>query len=332
MPGVIPLSGLQIGVETVAGTGVATTYEMYPDNTGYIDPGYSFSMHEGAQRGTYSNITHNTKMTEAPTVSYRSESTHGTTFDELVVPFSFLLGAQTGTGTDDDKTWTFTPAQTSHTFDTYTLNAFDATQCYEVDYGVATGFSLSAGFDDLTQLSMDLVGQGIAKTSVDAVSANNAVKIPSSTWSVKYAAAQASLSGASILANTLRSFSLDIDTGLRPRWYGDATYGFGQVVASENLGGTLQMTWDSTADAVTQYDNHVAGTVSFFSLINTGPTLGGSNYSASIDLAVLWDSVEPIGSESDGVIEYNMTGSLVYDVTWTNSIVATIVNSIAALP
>jgi len=332
MAGVIPLSLFQVGVETTAGTGVATTRELYPDGTGYLDPGYQKSFHEGAQRGTFSNITHATKMGEAPTIAYRSDSTHGVTFDELVIPGSFLLGAQTGAGTGADKTWTFTPAQTSHAFDTYTINAGDNTQAYEIDYCFATNFSLSAGFDDLTQLSMDLVGQGIAKASADAVAGNNSVKIPSALWTVKYSGSQAGLAGASALSNTLRSWSLDIDTGLRPRWYADGAYGFGQGVASENLGGTLQMTWDHTSDAVTQYDNYVADTVGFFRLKATGPSLGGSTYDAQIDMAVLWEDMEPLGSESDGVTEMLMTGRLVYDATWQNSIVMTVVNSLAALP
>jgi len=329
MPGVLPLSGLQIGVETVKGTGVATTRELYPDGTGYIDPGYGFSFHEGMQRGSYSNLTHVTKLREAPAVAYRTTEV---SYDELVIPFSFLLGAQVGTGATADKTWTFTPAQISHTFDSYTLNAFDASQCYEIDYGVATGFSLGWGFDDMTSLSMDLIGQAIAKVTVDAVAANNAVKIPSGLWTVKYASAQSGLTGASVLSNTMRSGSLDVDTGLRPRWYGDTSYGFGQVVASGNLGGTLQMTWDSTADAVAQYDLFVAGTPAFFRLKNTGPVLGSAFYDVQIDLCVLWEDVTPIASASDGVIEYTMTGRLAYDATWANSIVPTLVCSLAALP
>jgi len=332
MPGVMPLSGLQIGVESTAGTAVATTRELYPDGTGYIDPGYQKSFHEGAQRGTFSNITYASKTGEAPALSFRSEPSRGLAFDELVIPGSQLIGAQTGAGTGADKTWTFTPAQTSHTFDTYTLNAFDGTQAYELDYCFATGFNLSWGFDDLTQWSMDLVGQGISKVTADSVAGNDAVTIASALWTTKYATAQSGLTGASALGNTVRSVSLDVDTGLRPRFYADGAYGFGQGVASMNLGGTLQMTWDSSSDAVTQYDRYVSDSVSFFRFAATGPSLGGSAYSAQIDVAVLWEDVEPIGSESDGVSEYLMTGRLVYDSAWSNSIEMTVVNSIAALP
>ncbi len=189
MAGVLPLSGLQIGVEGTKGSAVTTTREMYPDPTGYFDPGLGLSFHEGAQRGTFSNITHATLLTNTPTVGYRTESSHGITFDELSIIGSQLLGGATGAGGGADKTWTFTPSQTAPSFDAYTLNVFDASQAYEVAYCFATGFTLSGGFDDLTQASIDFVGRQASKVTVDVVAANNAVKIPSALWTIKYAAA-----------------------------------------------------------------------------------------------------------------------------------------------
>jgi hypothetical protein len=92
------------------------------------------------------------------------------------------------------------------------------------------------------------------------------------------------------------------------------------------------MTWDSDTAAVAQYDLFAAQTPAFFRLKAIGPVLGGSFYSAQIDVCVIWESVQPLASESEGVMEYAMTGRLAYNATWANSIVMTIVNSIAALP
>jgi hypothetical protein len=328
MAGVQPLTALQIGKEAVAGTAVATTREMYPDGTGFIDPGYGFSFHEGAQRGTYSNITHVTKMVEAPAISYTSDSTHGVTYDEIIIPFSQLIGGVTAVDADPIFTYTFTPAQTSHTFDTFTIHAGDATANFIIDYCVATGFTLSGGYDDLTQLSMDLVGQQIVQGAATAVAANNSAKIPSALWIPKYAATQAALGAAGALTNTLRSWTLDVDTGLRPRFYADGTYGPGQVVASGNLGGTLTMVWDSAAAALAQYDLMVAGTPSFIQL----KASGSANLDVEIDMCVIWESVTPISSESDGSNEYELVGRLAYDATWTNSITAVVINTLAAMP
>jgi len=332
MPGVIPLSGLQLGVEATAGTPVATTRELYPSPSGYFDPGLTISRHDGAQRGTYANITHGTILGYMPTVGYASEASHGMTFDELPIIMSQLESGLSGAGTGADKTWSTTAGGTTASFDTYTLNAFDATQCYEVDYGFMTGFSISGGSDDLTQCSMDWVGRTASKVTVDAVAANDAVKIPSGLWAMKYATTQGGLAGASALDNTLRSWTLSVSLPQVPRFYADGTLEFGQGVASNNLSGTLEMTWDSTSDAVTQYDRFVAQSTSFIQLKAVGPSLGGGTYEAQIEVCVLWDPVTPMASESDGVMEYSLTGHLVYDSTWTAALGLDAVCSIASLP
>src|SRR3990167_7157009 len=96
MAGVIPLSGLQLGVETTKGTAVATTRELYPSSTGYLDPGFLISRHEGAQRGTFSNVTHATLIGYAPTIGFASEPSHGLTFDEIPIILSQLKASQIG--------------------------------------------------------------------------------------------------------------------------------------------------------------------------------------------------------------------------------------------
>ena len=329
--GVRPLTAFQLGVETVAGTAVATTRELYPDYTGMFDPGFVVGFHEGAQRGTFSNITHATLLNNAPTISYRSEPSHGITFDELIIIGSQLIAGQTGSGTTADKTWAFDSTEIAHTFDTYTLNVSDGNQGWELDYGFMTGFSLSGGFDDLTQCTMDWVGRTAVKATIDVVAANNAVKIPSALWTLKYASAQSGLTAAGALGNTLRGWTLTVDLPQRPRFYGDGAKEFGQGVAAMNLGGTLQMTWDAENDAVAQYDLWAAQTTSFIRLAAAGPTLGGGTYLATIDVAVIWESVQPLASESDGVNEYSMTGRIKYDSTWANSLTLDVVNSVATL-
>jgi hypothetical protein len=129
----------------------------------------------------------------------------------------------------------------------------------------------------------------------------------------------------------MRGWTLAVDLPQRPRFYGDGSLYFGAGVASNNLGGTLTMTWDSAADAVTQYDRYASQSVSFFRLNNIGPTLGGGTYLATIDVGVLFDPVTPSASESDGVMEYSLVGHLAYDASWDNSLTLDCVNSVATL-
>ena len=317
---VIPLSGLQIGLEITPGTGVATTRELYPSSAGYLDPGIVWTRHEGVQRGTFSNITHATNTSNLPTIGYSTEPSHGLTFDDLPIILSQFKSGLTGTGPVAFAWDTGKVGAATHTFDTYTFNAFDATQCYEIDYAFMTDFSISAGFDDLTQSSQSWVGQGIAKATVDTVVANNAVKIPSGLWAVKYAAAASGLAGATAYPITVRSWELAFQLPQHPRFYADGTKNFGQAVASRNLSGALTMTWDSNAAALAMYDLAVAGTPAWFRFTAVGPALGGTTYIAGpIDVCVIFDPVTPMASESDGVMEYTMVGHLAYDATFTGS-------------
>lgn len=330
--GLIPLTGLQLGVETTAGSAVSTTRDLYPSPTGYLDPGLTITRHEGVQRGTYTNVESGTVLSYLPTIGFSSESSIGVAYDELPIIMSQLESGLSGTGTGADKTWSTTAGSTTATFDTYTFNIFDNNQGYEMAYGVATGFSLSGGYDDMTQYSMDWTGKQLSKASADAVAGNTSTKIPASLWTIKRATAQADLTAAGALSNTLRSWDLSVQLPPVPRFYADGTKVLGQVVAGNNLTGTLTMTWDSEADAVTEYDAYVAQTPTFIRLAATGPSLGGSNYSAQIDVCVLWDPVTPIASESDMVTEYAMTGHLTYDDTWDASIGMDVTCSIDTLP
>jgi hypothetical protein len=331
--GILPLHEFQLGKETTAGTAVATTRQMYPDPTGYLDPGIVVTHHEGVQRGTFANVMQGDILAYQPTIGYRTEGTHGMCYDDMPIVMSQFSSGLTGTGAAADKTWTVSSGSTTHTYETFTINAGDGNQAYEMEYSVATGIEISWGFDDMTQLSIDWVGRQLTKCTIDAVAANTAPGIPSSLWTTKYATTAAGLSGASALSNTVRSCSIRWELPQRQRSYADGSLYFGQVVAASNLTGTISMTWDSAPDAVTQFDRLLSQSVSFFRFSNTGPTLGGTNYSVGIDLAVLWESVQPMASETDGVLEYALQGRIgIYDSTWTKSQVLNAVCSLAAIP
>lgn len=334
MPGVQNFTFLTIGKESTAGTSVATTREMYPDGSGMLSIDRMRTFHEGANRGTKSNITHATQQGIAVTVPYRSASDVGCSFDDLIIPFSQLDGGQTGAGAGADKAWTFTPTQTgSSATESYTIEVGDDVQAYEVEYCKASRFALSAGRDDLTQLEIDFFGRQATKVTATSVAANNGIKIPGQLWTIKFATAQSGLDGASVSSNFLVNWALDVDTGIRPRWYQDGLLYFGQAVEAQRLGGSLSLSVESTSQAITQfYDKAAADTVDFIRLKATGPTLGSSTYIASMDMAVLYDDVQVIGGVDDGVNLYNVTARLVYDSTFTNAITAALTCSLAAVP
>lgn len=335
-PGVQPFTALTIGKESSAGTSVATTRELYPDGTGFFTPELMLSFHEGANRGLRTNITHATKLGVGAQIPYRTNPDVGVAYDELIYYFNGLVASGgTATGTAANKTWTYTAAQTAvYTPDTFTLEVGDDVQAWEVEYGFATGFSLSSdgGSSSLTQGSIDWVGRQSTKVTATSVSGNNSVKIPAKTWTLKHASAQSGLAGASAVDN-LAAWTLTVDTGLRPRRTQNGQYYFTDVVSSGFLSGTLEFDIHGDSAAVTEYwDKWQAQTLSFARLANTGPSLGTATYSAQIDLGLLYESVEPIAAEDEGVNIWRVRARLAYDSTWTNSLVATVVNSLATVP
>ena len=334
MPGTQLFSYLQLGKESTPGTAVPATRMLYPDGTGLWGLDRMRTRHDSANRGTRTNITHATQQGVIVRIPFSTASDVGVSFDELIYPFSQLKGGQTGSGAGADKTWTFTPPQTgANNQEAFTAEYGDDIQNYEAEYCQASDWTLSFGVDDLTQLQMNLFGRQSTKSTKTAVAANNGVKIPGYLWTIKFATAQSGLTGASVVSNFLVGGSLNVQTGLVPRKYNDGLAYFGQSVEAAALRGTLTLQVESTAQAVSQfYDKAAADTVDFIRLKATGPALGSTNYSAQIDMAVSYDDPEVIGAETDGVNLYNVTAQLVYDPTWTNSIVGTVVNSLAAIP
>src|SRR4029079_8067171 len=161
---------------------------------------------------------------------------------------------------------------------------------------------------------------------------NAAVKIPGDLWTIKFAATIAGLPGASVQANFLQSFELEVQTGLKWRHYMDGNM-YGSQHVETDIAWTLDMTVESTALAVSElYEQAVADTMDFIRLKATGPVLGGTFYSAQIDMPVLYEEPEIISGESggDGITLHNDKAHGA-DAT-TNGIIPVIVNSLAALP
>jgi hypothetical protein len=108
---------------------------------------------------------------------------------------------------------------------------------------------------------------------------------------------------------------------------------FGAQHVETDIAAKLTMTVESTALAVSEFfDKALAQTLDFVRLKATGPVLGASNYSAQVDLPILWEVPKVIAQDDDGINLYKVTGNLTYDPTSGASIVPVLVNSLAALP
>lgn len=329
MPGTQIFTYANVGKETVRGTPVAPTRKLYIEGTGVLDVDPSLSTHEAENRGRRIRIARATQRAEDVALSMRYAD--GVGFDDLVIPLSQLKGGLSGAGAGADKTWTGAPSLTAaNNPESYSIDVGDDVQNWRCQYAMLRSFRLAAAKGELTTLDLNWFAQRAVKGAAAAPANNSATKIPGDLWTIKYAATFAGLGAASIQTNHLLDWSLDVDTGLRPRHYQDGNLYFGQHVETD-ISGTLELTVESTALAISEmYDKWLSQTMDFVRLKATGPALGGSAYSMQVDTPVIWTKVVPIAAEEDGINLYRATASIADD--GTNGIAPTLVCSLAALP
>ena len=331
MPGTQIFTYVNYGKETTRGTPVAPTRQLYVDGTGVLKPDNAQNFHETENAGIRTRIRRVTRMSEDVALALSTPA--GVSFDDLILPFSQLKGGQTGVGAGADKTWTYAILQTAaNNPESYSFDVGDDVQNWRCQYVMLQSFKISAGIGDVTQLEADGFAQRMVKVAKATPGQNSGIKIPGDLWTIKFAASIAGLTGASVSTNFLRDFELEVNTGLRWRHYQDGNL-FGSQHVETDISATLKLTVESTALAISEfYDKAVADTMSFIRLKAIGPVLGGTFYSAQIDLPVLYETPEPISGEDELVNLYEITARVAYDSVSTASIAAVLVNSLAAIP
>lgn len=329
-PGTQIFTYFNIGHETTRGTPVAPTRQLYATGTGMLEPDFNVNFHEGENRGVRTRIARATSQAED--VTFKG-TVPGIGYDDLVFPLTQLKGGMTGVGGAADKTWTATPSMTAaNNPEAWSIDTGDDIQNWRVQYAMLTRFKLSASLGSLTDLEFEGFGQRAVKGAKAAPAANSAVKIPGDLWTVKFAASMAGLPGASVVANFLQDWDLEVMTGLVWRHYMDGN-AYGAQHVETDISAKLNLTVESTAQAVSQfYDKYVAQTLDFIRLKATGPALGGSNYSTQIDLPVLYDKPSIIAAQDNGINLYKIPANLAYDSVSGNSIAPVLVCSLAAIP
>lgn len=332
MAGTRLLSYFQIGKETTKGSAVAATKMFHPDLSGAFSVDWGYNLHEGRYNLARTNVDYATRTMERVDITYRTPDDVGVGFDELPYFFIFPGGGTAGTGS---TAWTWTHSwggTTAGSAVSYTIEFGDDVQNYEAEYCQATRLRLSGGSDGKTQLEADFVGRQATKSSKTALTASQAVRIPSYLWALKHATAFSGLAAATSIPNFLREWEIDWTTGLTPAFYADGNDYFGQMNESVPVRGNIRLVVDSNATAITQYyDKGAAATVDFLRLQAYGSTLGATAYAAIMEAAVIYTNVTPLGSEIDGVNTYEVEAELVYDATGAKAMGATVVCATASL-
>jgi hypothetical protein len=332
MPGTQIFTYANLGKETTRGTPVAPTRQMYVEGSGVLAPDFGLNKHERENRGARTRIARATSTREDVAIALKTVD--GVSYDDLVVVLSQLKGGLSGVGAGADKTWTCVPSMTAaNAPEAYSLDVGDDVQNWRCQYTMFRRITLSSALGEKTQLGLAGFAQRAVKGAKATPAGNSGVKIPGDLWTLKTAATLAGLAGASVQSNVLLDWSLELDTGLLWRHYMDGNL-YGSQHVETVIAAKLALTVESTAYAVSEfYDKAVATTLDFVRLKATGPTLGASNYSAQIDLPMLWDVPAPIAGVVENEINvYKISGDLAIDTGLAQSIGAVVVNSLAALP
>lgn len=330
MPGIQDFTYMNIGKETVRGTPVAPTRQLYMEGTGVLDPDPGLNFHEAENRGRRSTVARVTSQSED--VAWKCKSAAGIDWDSLVFPLTQTKGGMTGVGGGADKTWTAAPSMTgANSPESFSIDVGDDVQNFRIQYGMLKSWKLSSAQGELTELQMSGFGQRSVKVAKATPAANLSPKIPGDLWTAKYSATFAGLAGAAVQTNLLLDWELEVLTGLVWRHYQDGNL-YGAQHVETAIGGTLKMTVESTAFAISEfYDKWQSQTGDYVRLKATGGALGASNYSLQLDLPILYSNVPPIGKADEGINLYEISANLWDD--GTNPIINPIlVCSLAAIP
>lgn len=335
MSGTRQLSYFALGKEITKGSAVAATIRLSPDLDSAFRVDWMKTYHEGRRTGLRNPITYSTRQGEIVEVSYRTPSDTGVAFDELPYFLHFPAGGTAGTGGTVAVTWAWAWGGTATgTALAYTLEFGDDVQAYEAEYGQVRRLRMSGDAQGMTQLEADFFARQSTKTTATSLSTVDDVRIPAYLWTCAFATAGSGLAGASTTPNFLREWEAEWATGLVPHFYADGNDYFGQSVEAAPIEGTIRLVVDSNATAVTRfYDKGEAGTKDFLRLNATSASIigGGTAYQATLEFALDYENVVPLGSEIDGVNTYEVTARLVDDVTWGKSVGATVVCNLASL-
>jgi hypothetical protein len=293
---------VQYGRETTRGTAVAAT-KMWPGKIQVptdrqpVFPELTTGRRARAQAGVINQL-----LVDGFTLSMEQG-----VFQMLPFLFSMLLKggvtASETTTSQADYLWDFTPSLTAaNAQNAFTVEFGDDTQAYEMEYCMARRLTIAGTLGENAGVSLEAECFGrqitpttftgsLAPLAYEYMSANMAKLYKDSTW--------ANL-GTTQLTSTLQDFSIEILSGLHPKFLGDgqkifSTHGEGYVDAMA----TFTFEGNATADAI--FDDFQAGTKRALQLQLLGSQIGsGTTYACKINMFGQFESVIPLNSEKNG--------------------------------
>lgn len=240
------------------------------------------------------------------------------------------------TPSQSDYLWTFTPSLTAaNSPDALTIELGDDTQAFETEYVMFERIRISGqiaqGMDaSPVNVEADFFGRQLTPTTFTGAIAIPTAEPMNAKLARLYVDTAWSGIGGTEKTNILRSFDIEIVTGVHPKFNGSANKffdSFGEGIISATAQFTIE--GDSQADSI--FDAQQAKTFQAVRLAVLGSQIGsGVVHSLKIDIGGVWETVSPLGAEdrTDNlhtatlVDHYDATGAklLQVAVSTTNSV------------
>jgi hypothetical protein len=205
-------------------------------------------------------------------------------------------------GGSGEYTWTFSPSWTAtNAQDSFTFEVGDDVEQYLLTYVMCKKLTIAGamGQNQAVKLSAECFAQDVAVTdftgalaipTIEPIVANNTKLFINTSWATK---------GQTQKTGLLRDFSLEILTGLHPKFHGSGlTF---DVHGEGYMDVMLRMTLEGTSVADGYYDGMQAKTPYAIRLKTIGSIIGGAaTYDMTFDIWGCFEDIQPMGSEADG--------------------------------
>jgi hypothetical protein len=294
---------IQYGLElhTAKGTIVPATGMFLGDAAVPTDRGYVFPKYNLALRAQAAEAHLYQQLVDGFTLNIDNGY-----YQALPMLFSMALkgditAAMHTTG-QNDYVWPFSPSLTAtNTQDSMTFEIGDNVQAYALSYVMAKRITISGamGQNSAVKLSAECFAKSIAPVAftaalaipaVEPMAANNTKLFIDTTWAAK---------GTTQKTGLLRDYSLEIITGLHPKFHGNGLVidSHGESYIDAMLSLTLE--GDTVADGL--FDGFQAQTPYAIQLQIPGSKIGtGENHNLTVSLWGIFEEMQPMGSEADG--------------------------------
>ena len=332
------LSKLQFGLETVNGTAVAADTllagaeipAVMPDRTPTF-PEDNLGVRARSSRVRTDQFLVNNTI-RIPQAYFQA------------LPILFSIGLQGNITPVEQNTpqadwlWTFLPSMTAtNAIDSITLEAGDDTDAYEYEYVMAESIKLAgvvaqAGEEAPVEVSVDFFGRQTTKASF-----TGAISVPTmndinakfgrvyvdTTWAGR---------GTTEVTDLVRSWELEILTGVHPKFLGSANQFFdthGENFIDVML--TLLLEGNSKAD--TEFDAFKANTKQAVSIkLDSGVAIGsGDNHNLAFSVWGAYEHVTPLDSEDKGNNLHAAVFHGLYDPTGAQLVEFLVTTDVAAI-